>query len=286
MKAKEYFAKLKEQGKISLEDYDKFLETIPDTLEIPDTVAATLSDKFMTRDRAKTDSELRKVFHRELYDAVDAGIHESLPALDVFDAQDIQNEPDTFKKIKKIRAAIERKIEKVGKAPSAEESQKLKELKALNEELTAKFGAKDQEWQGKLEANNQKWQKDLNDFKIDHTLSEKILKYSLADEFDKDSVTRLIKLDLLNKNSLALGENGQIIVQEVVDGKAKPKFDGNDPVTIEKLLEAQVKPFLKKNNSDAGDTQQQQQQTQTRQINNNGNQPMRGAGRSVAAKTM
>lgn len=285
MKLKEYFAKLKEQGKISVEEYDAFLETLPEA-EVPESVEKAISDKFMTLDRAKSDDKLRSIFHRELYDAVDAGIHESLPALDVFDAQEIQNEKDTFKKIKKIRAAIERKIEKVSKAPSAEESQKLKDLKALNEELTAKFGAKDQEWQSKIEANNKKWEKDLNDFKLDHSLSEKILKYSLADEFDKDSVTRLIKLDLLNKNSLALGENGQIIVQEVVDGKAKPKFEGNDPVTIEKLLEAQVKPFLKKNNSDAGDTQQQQQQTQTRQINNNGNQPMRGAGRSVAAKTM
>lgn len=286
MKAKEYFAKLKEQGKISLEDYDKFLETVPETFEIPDVVSATLSDKFMTRERAKTDSELRKVFHRELYDAMDAGIHESLPALDVFDAQDIQNEKDTFQKLKKMRAAIEKRIEKAGKA-NPDDSAKLKELKALNEELTAKFGAKDQEWQAKLEANNKKWENDLSSFKLDHALNEKILKYQIADEFDKEATTRLIKSDLLAKHKFALSENGQISVIEVVDGVAKPKFEGNDPVTLEKLLEPEVKKFLKKNNADGGDTTNNNgNQPITRPINNNGNQLIRGAGRSLVAKQL
>lgn len=283
MKLKEYFAKLKEQGKISGEEYDTFLDTLPEG-EVPDTISATLSDKFLTRDRAKADSELRKAYHRELYDAVDASIHEILPELDVFDASAIQEEKDTFKKLKMTKAAITNKITKASKTGTGD-SEKLKELKALNEELTLKFGLKDQEWQGKLEANNKKWEGDLNSFKLDHSLSERISKYSIAEEFEKDSVTRLIKQDLLGKNVLALGENGQIIVQEIVDGKAKPKFEGNDPVTIEKLLESSVKPFLKKNNADDKDTSQQQQNNTQRRVIQNGNPVNRGAGRDLSAKT-
>jgi hypothetical protein len=274
MKAKDYFSKLKEQGKISLEDYDKFLETVPDTFEIPDAVSATLSDKFMTRERAKTDTELRKVFHRELYDAIDTAIHSSLPELDVFDANDIQNEPDTFKKLKKFAPAIQNKVKKAAGA-GVEDSAKLKELKQINEDLLAKFAQKDADYQSKLEANNKQWEGKVSDFKLDHMLSEKILKYDFAEGYNKEATARLIKSDLLSTNKLALSENGQISVLEIVDGVAKPKFDDTDkntPVTIEKLLEAQVKPFLKKNNADEGGegTQQRQQTTKTIPVNTNG----------------
>lgn len=268
MKAKDYFSKLKEQGKISLEDYDKFLESVPD-FEVPDAVEKAVSSSFMTLDRAKADTNLRKHFHRELYDAFDAAIHEILPALDVFDAQAIQQQTDTFQKLKMSKSAIEKKIEKVAKS-NPDESAKLKELKAINEELTAKFGAKDQEWQSKLEANNKNWEGKLNDFKIDHLLTEKILKYEFADGYNKEATARLIKSDLLSSNKLALSENGQISVLELVDGVAKPKFDGNDPVTIEKLLEPQVKPFLKKNNADdpGPEATKNQQTTTVKPINN------------------
>lgn len=275
MKAKDYFVKLKEQGKINLEDYDKFTESLPD-FEIPEAVEKAISGSFMTVDRAKTDTILRKHFHRELYDAIDAKIHESLPSFDVFDAQAIQNETDTFKKLGMVKSAIDKKIEKVSKA-NPDEGAKLKQLKEQNEELLAKFTAKDSEWQGKLDANNKTWESKLSDYKLDRELSDKIMKFDFADGIDKEAYTRLIKMDLLSNNTLALSENGQISVLEKVDGVAKPKFDGNDPVTIDKLLEARVKPFLKKNNANEGGeaTQQSQQTTIVKPVNNGTARPVR-----------
>lgn len=247
MKAKDYFLKLKAQGKITNEAFDKFVETIPE-FDLPDELEVELGNRFMTQERAMVDQKLQKHFHAQLYDAVDASIAEILPSLDAFEANEINTQRDTFKKIKMLRDGFTKSIEKAKKG-NPDESKKVKDLQTVNEELTAKIGLINTDWEKKLGEVQKKHAGEFKSFKIDSTLKGLIGNYQIADDFeDKDAVKRLIHSELVGKNHFDLSENGQILVQEIENGIAKPKFIGNDPVTIDKLLETAVKPFLKRNN--------------------------------------
>jgi hypothetical protein len=92
--------------------------------------------------------------------------------------------------------------------------------------------------------------------RVDGGLQSKFNDFTFADEFskpeDKRAIIELITTKVKAGNSLAMDEQGQIIVQEVVNGVPKQKYNGNDPVTIDSLLAEHSKTFLKKNNGDGG----------------------------------
>jgi hypothetical protein len=59
-------------------------------------------------------------------------------------------------------------------------------------------------------------------------------------------------LNNLLKNDMDYDEQGQIVVQEINNGVAKPKFfpNSNDQITVDKLLETETKSFIKLNNGE------------------------------------
>ena len=59
MKAKDFFNKLKTDGKITDEDFVKFIDTLPD-IEIPDTAVTAFERSFLTPERAITHNEVRR----------------------------------------------------------------------------------------------------------------------------------------------------------------------------------------------------------------------------------
>lgn len=250
MKSKEYFTKLKEQGKIDSEEYTKFIDTVPE-YEIPETVYAAISDSFLTRERALSDPKIGGKIRSEVYDGVDAQIVDLLPVLDVFDAEKINSEKDTKTRIKLLKTAIENKVEKVKKAnPSKEEE--VKELNKNNADLIEKIKTINAEREKERLDLQKKYDEEKGQILLDMALKTKVSKFEFAPEHAKlkDTITNVLLLDLKQKNKLSVDESGNIKVQEIVNGVAKDKFNGNDPVTIEKLLEEGVSPYLKRNNAD------------------------------------
>ena len=90
--------------------------------------------------------------------------------------------------------------------------------------------------------------------------------------------------------ALATKDNGEevIEVQELHNGTARPKFNGNTPVVIKNLLDEAFTPFLKKNNADSSGGDQgnsaQGNQNQSRNSHNykvDDGQPVRRQGASV-----
>jgi len=252
MKSKEYYSKLKEQGKIESEDFNKFLETVPD-YEIPDPIYKTLQDNFLTRDRAFSDSKIGGKIRSEVYDGVDAEITKLLPVLDVFDADKISQEKDTKKRIAMFEDAIKNIVTKAKKEnPSKEEE--VKELNKQNAELLQKIKAINIERDTEKKELLTKFETEKKGILLDHTLRAKIAKFEFAPEHKdiKEDITNIILLGLKNNNVLTADERGEIRVQFLnAQGQAEDKFNGNDPVTIDKLLEEKVSPYLKRNN--AGD---------------------------------
>lgn len=249
MKSTDYFKKLQEQGKITSEDFVKFIPTVPE-FEIPDAAFAAIEESFLTRERALADPKIGGKIRAEVYDGVDQNIAKILPTLDVFDANEIANEKDTHKKLKLLNDGIAKKIEKVAKDKPNQEEQ-VKELNKTVAELTERIKAGNTERENERLELAKKFDSEKGQILLDYSLKDKINKFTIADQHLplKESITNIILTDLKSKHTLSV-QDGQIQVQEIVNGVAKPLFNGNDPVTVEKLLEDRIQPYLKRNNVD------------------------------------
>lgn len=294
MKSKEYFSKLKSQGKITLEDFDKFVETLPE-FDLPDPIVAAIEDKFLTRDRASQDKDVYRKIYAEALNGVDATIKTFYPSITEKDRAAIDGEVNTYEKLKILDAAWKKQYEALKTtAPDAaklnEEYQK--NIHELTEKLNVAQKEKDKfvsEQEGKIKEIQAKSEKELKAFKIKTDLTGKLAQFEFAKEFTehpkvKTNTFNTILGELL-KNELDYDDQGQIIVQEISNGVAKPKFfpGTNDQVTIEKLLEAETSPYLKRNNSDGNGSQGGQNTPPPRTTDNGSTKGMTLAQRRAAA---
>jgi hypothetical protein len=274
MKLKDYFLKLKTQGKITSEDFDKSLETLTD-VEIPDQLVSAVEEKFLTRERALTDKDVFRRVYAEALNGVDSTITGLLPGLSKSDQVAISGEVDTFKKIKMLDASYKKQLEDLKKtSPDAtklnEEYQK--NVRELTEKLELVQQEKDKitsEVDTKLKDIESKSAKELKQYKLKTDITGKLAQIELAKEFTENPVVKDTifngMLDVIMKNELDYDDQGHIVVQEIANGVAKPKFNGNDQVTIDKLLETASTPYLKRNNSE-GSGEGREKTTTTRVI--------------------
>jgi hypothetical protein len=148
-------------------------------------------------------------------------------------------------------------FEKLKAAPNDEESKKvIEEHKRTIQELTEKFTGVEEETKKRIQAIESAKSKEFNDYKLNKELESMVNSYTFAEGYQetKPALTKAILGELKSKNILALAtkENGEevIEVQELHNGTARPKFNGNTPVVIKSLLDEAFTPFLKKNNAD------------------------------------
>jgi hypothetical protein len=252
MKAKAFLEKINAQAKISNEDFKKSLEAFPDA-EIPDVWVNLFEENFLTRDRAAADPKIHNKIRAEVLDAVDEHVKGFTSFMDPKDVEELNKIEDTYKKLKFIKTAVPNVIEKV-KKENPDANDQVKELKKNNQELLDKITTINTEREKeKIEINKQFEEKEKA-FKLDYLLEKEFSKFTFADEHTKlkDPILKVVASELKATNSLGLGDNGQIVVQEIVNNVAKPKFNGNDPITIDSLLKDKLEPYLKKNNADEG----------------------------------
>lgn len=268
MKIRAFLTKVNGQAKINNEDFNKAIEAIPETTELPDVWVNLFEDNFLTRERAVADAKIINKIRAEVLDGVDVHLENFKTLLDTDEQNKIDAEKDTFKKLKLFKEAFPAKIEKV-KKENPDANEQVKELKKSQQELTEKIQAQKTEYEKSLEAKAKEFERKEQTIKLEYSLEKEFSKYTFADEFAKDSkrkdaIVKVIKSELTAENVLGLGENGQILVQFMEGGVAKPKFNGNDPVTIDSLLKEKLDPFLKKNN--AGEETQTSTSTSSRTI--------------------
>lgn len=256
MKAKDYFTKLKTQARIQNEAFDKGLEAIPDA-EIPDALLIVLEDHFLTRDRALADSEITKKLRAESLNVVDSEIKKFYGILTDKDKASIDSEPSTFEKLKKLNDAVKRTLESKPNTSSNEEYQK--NINELTEKLKIVQKEKEtlsQEQESKIKEITAAKEKELKTYKLKTDLTGKLSQLEFAKEFTEHPKVKVNTFNTILgeilKNDLDYDEQGNIVVQEIHNGVPKPKFfpGTNDQVTIEKLLDSEVSPYLKRNNAD------------------------------------
>lgn len=263
MKLKLFLERTNKQGKINNEDFSKALEKLPEDLELPDVWVNLFDENFLTRERATADFEITKKIKAETLNGVDEKLKSIFPLLDPTDRETLEKEPNTYKKVEAIGAAIPKLLEKVkGDNPTNDEV--VKQLKKDVKEFSDKVIQANQDREQKIKELQEKYEQEKSNLKLDWTLDKKLSEFVLAEEFStiRPAIIKNIVDTVKASNSLQLDEKGQIVVVDIdhTTKVTKPKFNGNDPVTIDSLLVEPLKPFLKKNNGDGGKDQQQQQQ--------------------------
>lgn len=273
MRAKAFFEKKNKQANLNNEDFNKFLETVPAELEIPDVWVNLFEDSFMTLERAQADDRITKKIISEVLNAVDKNLEKIYPLLDAKVQEEISKEKNSYRKIELIKDAIPQMLEKVREGnPNSEE--RVKQLEKNVKEFADKLAASSQEFANREKELTQRHEEEKAGLRLGWTLDKKFADFVFADEF-KDLKPAIIKniIDTVRaKETLQLDEKGEIVVVEIdpTTKVAKPKFIGNDPVTIDLLLSEPVKPFLKRNNAGSegptttgsGGTPTQRRQTQ------------------------
>jgi hypothetical protein len=257
MKSKEFFAKLKSDGKISKTEYDTFLETVPE-FEIPDKgVVDVFEESFLTPDRAAVDKRVHSKLKREFLDPLDNDQKKILALIDQHDkfkSSEIDKMQSTYDKSAAITAYLPELLTKIKGTPVTDEDTK-KELAKQKETV--------QELLGKIEGINKEnstkekhWEKQseekINSFRMNMELEKLANSFKFGKAFQDDAVRKditKVKLDkLLASHKLQLVEkDGQISIS-VLDGEGKPRFNGNSAVTINQLLEEEFKPYIKASN--------------------------------------
>lgn len=258
MKLKDFFTKLKTDGKITQAEFLAAIETLPD-FEFPDKAIEGFEAAFLTIDRAATDKTVHSKLKREFLDPLDNDFKKILTVIDgvdKFKASEIDKIGSTYEKSAAITAYLPELLNKIKASPATDEETK-KELKKAKENV--------QELMGKIESINTEtagrekhWQKEseekINGYRLRTELEKRAnsIKFgkAYADEVVRKDITKG-KLDkLIASKALQLVEkDGQDPDILVIDSEGKPRFNGNSAVTISQLLEDEFKPYIKANNT-------------------------------------
>lgn len=268
MKGKDFFAQLKSQGKISHEEYDKFLETVPEAFELPESIEKLISDKFMTAERASTHPEVVGKLRAQALSPLDNDIKKMLEfveGIDKYTAMEIAKHtrqtangdvPDTYKQFQALTTAWPKLIDKVKVAPNDEDTKKkISDQKKIIDELTEKFSGVEKEkenWKKTLESEYGKREKD---YKINGHLEKLANSYTFAEAYEKNRplLTKALLGEIKSSNLFDIAKKNEDEVLEVFelkDGVMSPKFNGNNPVTVQSLLDEAFKPLLKQNGAE------------------------------------
>lgn len=282
---KEFFLKLKEQGKIDKPEYDAFVAALSDT-EVPDTVVQAIEENFFTLERALAHKDIARKIRRETLNPVDNELKTIFDGamkdfLDPASEIEIKKDENTFNKLKLLAKMIPDALSKTKLKTGVideETKKKLSEYERNIQELVENNNKKDRTHAEQLEAYKAVAQKELHDYKLDTELQMMGNKFTLAEAYEQNrgSIAKMILSDIKGSNSLRLEEkDGRHIIQ-VVDEHGNIKFNGtNTAVTIDSLLEEKYKPFLKQSEGGNGSQNSQSRTTTVKATNQQQNPAIR-----------
>lgn len=259
MKLKQHFTTLKSQAKLENEDFNKFIEALPEDMEIPDIAVNLLAENFLTRQRAVSDKQVYDKIRSEALNGVDDQIKSILPLLSSTDRETIDKEKNSYEKLRLLTTAIDNAVKAV-KNDNPDAGEQVKELKKTQSELTEKIKSINLERETEVKTLKETFERDKKGMKLDWTLDKRLSEFEFGDEYKsvRSTLTDSIIGKIKSEHVLELDDKGNI---QVLDKESrKPLFEGNNPVTLEHLLVEPLKPFIKKNNKDEGAQGRQQQQ--------------------------
>jgi hypothetical protein len=269
-KSKEFFALLKEQGKINNPKFDELIDKLPD-FEIDSEAVSAFENSFMTVDRAVTHQDVNRKIKFETLNPINKDLEKIIQVVASIDktsadrleslTRDLgvgsqgQRVPDTYKRMEFLTSSLGELFNKVKTAPAGGDEELKKELAKKDQtiqEALQKLSNSEKEFKGLLTQKETEFETKLHDYKLDSELQKMAGSFTLAEAYDKnrDAINKVILSELKGTNRLKLGtKDGQTSIS-VLDENGEPRYNGNSPILINQLLEEKYKPFLKQSNAD------------------------------------
>jgi len=249
MKTKDFFKQLALAAGITNPDLELFLAASAIPEDLPDSFNAEVQNKYLTRERALNDAnivaELQKKSNKSAYDTFDKKTEDFLPFIsDQELINKIKAETQSFQKWDLIKAGLKSTfdgIEEKTKGKVNQDANKILEEKSNEiKALVAKHDAEMKDQNAKL-----------NDIFITSKLKEKTLSYNFADSFKplKESIADLVVGNVKKSYKVDLDEKGAIKLLQQAGESWVEAFEGNEKLTIDKLLEKETKQFVAVSNA-------------------------------------
>lgn len=254
MKTKDFFKQLAVTAGITNPDLELFLAASAIPEELPDSFNAEVQNKYLTRERALNDAnivaELQKKSNKSAFETFDKKVEDFLPFIqDQELVAKIKAEPQSYQKWDLAKAGIKATFEGIEEKTKGKinlDANKILEEK--NNEIKALKTAHETE----IKAQNQR----LNDIFITSKLKEKTLAYNFADSFKplKESIADLVVGNVKKSYKVDLDEKGSIKLLQQAGESWVEAFEGNEKLTIDKLLEKETKQFVAVSNGQSKET--------------------------------
>lgn len=242
---KDFIKELQTKGAIKSADLETVLSaSAMNDIELPDDFVSGFDASFLTIDRAKNDpaivAEIQKASNRSAFAAFDDKMNGFLQFIDPADADEIKKTDATYEKYDKLKAAL-KKAKEAGKGKINEDANKIQEQ--LNQQITELKAAH------KAELRTQ--EEKINTAITNGILKTKILAFKFADAFTplRESIAELTTNNVRGKFTLSM-DKGELKLLQAVPGSDSlvEAFEGNEKLTVDKLLERELSQFIAKSN--------------------------------------
>lgn len=251
-KLREFISELQKTGGIKSTDLETALAASAlNDIELPDDFVTGFEGAFLTVDRAKNDptivEHVKKAISKAdktVLDNFDERIKNYFQFIDKEDQDAINAEPKTFEKWDKLKVAL-KKQQAAGKGKVNEDANRILEEKETEIKLLKKTHAE--------ELTRQK--EEINTAIADNTLTQKILSFKFADAFNspewRSSIAELTKNTVRKEFTLSV-DNGELKLLTRSGDSLVEAFEGNEKLTVDKLLERKLDKFIAKSNGGNG----------------------------------
>lgn len=203
---KQFGTWISELADIAGYDKSKLIDLLSVNAQIPDDLINAVNSNLMTLDTAKNNIELKKYFHAQALNGIDAELKNVLSELELDDdsRQAIESETSSYKRVSKsLKLVKELEAKKLQANTKGEKTELQKEIDRLNNEIKTtklQMQEKESEFNSKLEST-------LTEYQLNSILSSK--NYAFGD-MPKDVLTLTAK----NLLQSALTSKGVKIVRE------------------------------------------------------------------------
>lgn len=257
MKGTDFFKNLTETLGVTLPED---LLTKLNDIEIPDEVHAKHKEIFISKERAKNEPEIIEHIVKEdrknNFRIVDEKIKTLLPMISTEHQNVINNTFETYKKFDILKTALDESFKNTkGKVSE--------DVRKVEDEWAQKFKIKEDEHARDLAARDQK----NKDLQLEFVIKSKLLGYNFAESFQsvKEQLTQMAIIDLKSKPYVYELENGSVAIRQEKDGVKRDVFEQGteNKLTLEKMLDSFVDPFVAKSNGKKEDAKDEGGKTQT-----------------------
>lgn len=250
MKLKDFLRKKAEDAKIVDSDLEAVLSSsaLVD-IELPESFTTKFNEAYLTRDRAENDPDITTKIQNSAksfaLDKVDRLIEPCLELLAPEKAKEIKAKK-TYDKIESLNEALKEAFK-----------QKNTKVSEDVQKVETEWSAKYKTLQDTSVAEKTQLLSEFKNRQIDNGLKTKLLGYKFGDAYK--SLQEPIILNIITKiktmksngNPVVLeDENGNTVLRQNVDGTLRKIYvkDSNEELTLEKLLDQEVDPFIIKSN--------------------------------------